>query len=71
METIQQKKYFRNLYTDNKNIYSYDTNVAKIDHEQKKVICLDWLVDGKTSSPTTTKHINYISKLLNYKVIKN
>ena len=68
---IQQKKYFQNLHTDNKNIYSYNTNVATINHEQKKVICLKWNINGMTTSPTTTKHINYIASLLGYEVIKN
>ena len=65
MKTIQQKKYFQNLYTDNKNIYSYETNVATIDHEKNKVIVSDWW------SVTTLKHINYIANLLGYEVIKN
>ena len=62
---IQQKKYFQNLHTDNKNIYSYNTNVATIDHEKNEVIVLNWW------SVTTSKHINYIASLLGYEVIKN
>ena len=62
---IQQKKYFQNLHTDNKNIYSYNTNVATIDHDKKQVFV------PKFWSVTTTKHINYIASLLSYKVVKN
>ena len=62
---IQQKKYFQNLHTDNKNIYSYNTNVATIEHNEKKVIA------SKFWSVTTSKHINYIASLLGYEVIKN
>ena len=61
---IQQKKYFQNLRTDSKNIYSYETNVATIDHNKKEVIIKHWY------SVTTSKHINYIANLLNYKTIK-
>ena len=61
---IQQKKYFQNLRTDNKNIYSYNTNVATINHNKKEVIIKNWY------SVTTSKHINYIANLLNYKTIK-
>ena len=61
---IQQKKYFQNLFTDDKNIYSYRTKVATIDHDQKQVIIKSWY------SVTTSKHINYIANLLNYQTIK-
>ena len=60
---IQQKKYFQNLHTDNKNIYSYNTNVATIDHVNELVIVKNWY--------SVTKHINYIASLLNYRTIKN
>ena len=62
---IKLKKYFQNLRTDNKFIYSYDTNVATIDHINKLVIIKDWY------SVTTTKHINYVARLLNYDTKKN
>ena len=61
---IQQKRYFQNLRTDNKYIYSYDTNVATIDHNKGQVIIENWY------SVTTSKHINYIANLLNYQTIK-
>ena len=61
---IQQTKYFKNLYQDGKNIFSYNTNVAIIKHDIKTIF-----VPIHYSS-TTSKHINYIASLYNYKVIK-
>ena len=61
---IQQKRYFQNLRTDNKNIYSYETNVAAIDQDQKQVIIKNWY------SVTTSKHINYVAQELNLNLIK-
>ena len=69
-ETIEQLNEFLlihnkpNVRTDNKYIYSYETNVATIDHDQKHVIIKNWY------SVTTSKHINYIANLLNYQTIK-
>jgi hypothetical protein len=69
-ETIEQLNQFLlihnkpNVRTDNKFIYSYDTNVATIDHDQKQVIVKNWY------SVTTSKHINYIANLLNYNTKK-
>ncbi len=62
---IQQKRYFQNLRTDYKNIYSYNTNVATIDHDKRAVNVGQWW------SVTTSKHINYIAGLLGYEVIKH
>jgi len=61
---IQQKKYFKNLEFNDRFIFSYNTNVATIDHNKKEVIIKHWY------SVTTSKHINYIASLLNYKTIK-
>ncbi len=61
---IEQKKYLQNLRIESKNIYSYNTNVATIDHINKLVIVKNWY------SVTTTKHINYIASLLNYNTKK-
>lgn len=61
---IRQKKYFKNLEFNDRFIFSYDTNVATIDHNKKEVIIKNWY------SVTTSKHINYIANLLNYKTIK-
>ena len=57
-------KYKQNLKTDNKFIYSYDTKVAKINHINKTIKPLGWW------SVTTSKHINYVGKEYNYKVLK-
>lgn len=62
---IRQTKYFENLRTDSDFIYSYNTKVAKIDNINQLVIVYDWY------SVTTTKHINYIARLLNYDTKKN
>ncbi len=61
---IQQKKYFKNLEFNDKYIFSYNTNVATIDHDKRQVIIKHWY------SVTTSKHINYIANLLNYQTIK-
>lgn len=61
---IQQKKYLKNLEFNNRHIFSYNTNVATIDHEKRQVIIKNWY------SVTTSKHINYIANLLNYPTIK-
>ena len=44
-------------------VLSYSTNVAKIDYAQKTVKPLDYW------SRTTSKHINYVAKQLNLKVL--
>ena len=58
-------KYKQNLNTDNQFIYSYNTKVAKINHINKTIKPLGWW------SVTTSKHINYVGKEYNYKVLKN
>ena len=64
MKFIKQTKYKKNLYFNMNYIFSYDTNVATIDHDQKQVIIKSWY------SVTTSKHINYIANLLNYQTKK-
>ena len=64
MKFTQQTKYKKNLSFNMNYIFSYETNVAAIDHDQKQVIIKNWY------SVTTSKHINYIANLLNYKTIK-
>ena len=58
-------KYKQNLKIDNNYIYSYDTKVAKINHNNKTIKILGWW------SVTTSKHINYVVNQYNYKVLKN
>lgn len=61
---MKLQRYKQNLKVIGNNIFSYDTNVAKINHNKKTIIVLGWW------SVTTSKHINYITKLLNYSQIK-
>ena len=56
------KKYKKNLSRVGNNIYSYSTNVARI--EGKKLIQLGWW------SVTTQKHINFVARELNLTLIK-
>lgn len=65
MKTFE--KYKVNLRQIDNYIYSYDTKVAKI--KDGKLIKLKWNVRGMTTSPTTSKHINYAAKQLNLEII--
>jgi hypothetical protein len=56
------KKYQQNLKVKNNNVYSYNTLVAKISGDLIKKV--SWNVNGKTTSPTTNKHINYVAEEL-------
>ena len=59
------EKYKQNLsIIVNKEIQSYETIVAKIDHIKKQIKQLGWW------SVTTQKHINYVANEYNYKLIK-
>ena len=62
------EKYKQNLKVDNNHVYSYNTQVAEIDHINKIITKLKWNADGKSSSPTTSKHINYVANEYGYKV---
>ena len=62
-ERWKLEKYKQNLRVDEYNIYSYDTRVAKIDHNDKMVYCLGYW------SRTTSKHINYVAREYNYTII--
>ena len=53
-------KYKQNLRVIENKIYSYNTHVATIDHKNKNIHLLGWW------SVTTSKHINFVTKLLNY-----
>ena len=61
-------RYKQNLKVSGLEIYSYGTLVAKIDHFMESVVLVPWCVGGRTSSPTTSKHINYVARELGYKV---
>ena len=60
METFD--KYKQNLRADNNNVFSYNTNVAEIDHANMTINVPKWW------SVTTTKHINYVACEYGYKV---
>ena len=62
-------RYKVNLRQIGNDIYSYDTRVAEIKND--KLYKLKWEVDGMTSSPTTSKHINYAASQLGLTVIEN
>ena len=53
------KKYQQNLRVESNKVYSYNTLVAEISVDIIKKI--EWCVGGKTTSPTTSKHINYVA----------
>ena len=67
IKTIDMKKlpkYKENLRIINgTDVYSYSTRVAQIKDDELHVF--GWW------SPTTSKHINYVAKHYNLKVIKN
>ena len=53
------EKYKQNLRVEN----SYNTLVAEISGAYLNKVA--WNVGGRTTSPTTSKHINYVAKELN------
>lgn len=61
-------KYKQNLKVTEDNVYSYNTKVAKIDHTNREIVKLPWNVGGRTTSPTTSKHINYVAEVYGYQV---
>ena len=60
-------RYKVNLRQFGNDIYSYDTHVAEI--IDGKLYRLKWRVNGMSSSPTTTKHINYVANELNLEIV--
>jgi len=60
-------RYKKNLRLIGNDIISYNTHVAEI--KNGKLYKLKWNVRGMTSSPTTTKHINYVARELNLEII--
>ena len=59
-------KYKQNLKQEGNYIISYDTKVAEIINGE--LYKLDWNVGGRTSSPTTSKHINYAARELGLEI---
>ena len=60
-------RYKKNSRLIGNDIISYDTHVAEI--KDGKLYKLKWNVRGMTSSPTTSKHINYVAQELNLEII--
>lgn len=65
---IELKKYKQNLKVIGNSVYSYNTHVAEIVGNELHKIA--WRVNGMTSSPTTSKHVNYVASELNLNLIK-
>lgn len=62
------KRYKTNLKVEFPYVISYGTKVAVI--KDNKLEKLKWNVKGKTSSPTTTKHINYVAHELDLTILE-
>lgn len=60
MTFMKLKRYNKNLRVVDEKVYSYDTHVATINPLDKIVKVLGWW------SATTSKHINYVARELNY-----
>lgn len=61
---MNTQRYKQNLKVVENKIFSYSTHVANIEHDKKNVHLLGWW------SSTTSKHINYVTNLLNYSQTK-
>ena len=57
---ITLKRYNQNLKIIGSGVYSYNTLVAEIVGDKLQKI--RWNVNGMTTSPTTSKHINYVAR---------
>ena len=64
---ITLKRYNQNLKIIGSGVYSYNTLVAEIVGDKLQKI--RWNVNGMTTSPTTSKHINYVARELNLELI--
>lgn len=61
-------RYKQNLKMIGNDVISYDTHVAEV--KDGKLYRLKWYVPGVgSSSPTTSKHINYVAKELNLEIV--
>ena len=72
--TYKLERYKQNLLINRNYVYSYNTEVAKIDHIKKQVIIVRWWLESSEHDkqpPTTSKHINYVARELGYQVINN
>ena len=66
INNMRFERYKQNLRQEGNYIVSYDTKVAEI--IDGKLHKLDWNVRGMTSSPTTSKHINYAASELGLEI---
>ena len=57
--------YKKNLKIEGDKVLSYGTHVATIDRENKR------LLQSKSWSQTTTRHINYVAIELELKLVRN
>ena len=64
---ITLKRYNQNLKIIGSSVYSYETLVAEIVGDKLQKI--RWNANGMTTSPTTSKHINYVARELNLELI--
>ena len=74
-------RYKQNLYTTDDKVYSYNTIVGEIDHENSTITEVKWwdkitrydLHGSKFSkqSPTTSRHLHYVANEMNYKLIRS
>jgi hypothetical protein len=64
---ITLKRYNQNLKVIGSGVYSYNTLVAEIVGDKLQKI--RWNVNGMTTSPTTSKHINYVAREFNLELI--
>ena len=64
---ITLKRYNQNLKIIGSGVYSYNTLVAEIVGD--KLHKVNWRVNVRSSSPTTSKHINYVARELNLELI--
>ena len=68
----QFEKYKQNLRVENNGkVYSYNTLVARINRGETHLTKIAWNVNGRTTSPTTSKHINYVANELNLIITNN
>ena len=63
-ELSKLDRYKENLLVSDNHIFSYLTKVANINHTTREVKPLGYW------SVTTSKHINYVARQYNYKVVK-
>lgn len=61
------ERYKQNLRVEANSVYSYNTLVAEIKHPY--LVKVPWNVGGRTTSPTTSKHINYVAKEYGLEVV--